>query len=109
MILFFQLLIAHAVCDYPLQGDFIAKFKNPTVSSPVKETIWWHLMSAHCAINAGAVWWLTGNPWLGLAEFLAHFATDLAKCCNIIGYHGDQLNHVLCKFWWAYLTFMISK
>jgi len=23
------LLISHAVCDYPLQGEFLAKFKNP--------------------------------------------------------------------------------
>lgn len=34
MIIFFRFLIlllaAHAVCDYPLQGDFLAKGKKPS-------------------------------------------------------------------------------
>ena len=47
------LLAAHALCDYPLQGDFLAKAKNP--AQPIPGVPWWCAMAAHCAIHAGAV------------------------------------------------------
>lgn len=71
--LFAALLIAHAVADYPLQGDFLAKAKNRF--APIPGVPWFQALGAHAAIHAGAVWILTGSPWLAAAELLA-------PCCD---------------------------
>lgn len=105
MSLFFQLIIAHFLCDYPLQGDFIAKFKNPNIASPVKpEVIWWQLLTAHSAIHSGAVWYLTGSPTLAAAECIHHWVTDYLKCQGCFGFHVDQLFHAFSKAAWAFIA-----
>lgn len=99
------LVCAHAVCDYPLQGDFLARAKNER--DPIPGVPWQQAMSAHCAIHAGAVQLITGLWFLSVAEFLIHFATDRAKCRGLISYNSDQAIHVACKaawvvvMWWA--------
>ena len=95
------LLIGHALCDYPLQGDFIGKFKSPRVPSPVKETIWPYLLTAHSLIHAGAVWLITGSPFAGIEEFVTHWQIDLGKSLGYFGFHTDQVLHVACKVLWA--------
>lgn len=103
--LFGALVAAHAVCDYPLQGDFLARAKNP--AAPIPGVPWVWAMSAHCAIHAGAVGWLTGSLALALFEFAAHFAIDVAKCRGRITFGQDQGLHLLCKativlgLWWG--------
>lgn len=100
----FWLLVAHAVCDYPLQGDFMAKAKNPV--APIPGVPWWIVMAAHCLIHAGGVVLVTGNTWLGLVEFVWHFGIDSAKCRGRISFADDQQLHVLCKvaLWMAWWT-----
>lgn len=99
----FALLIGHALADYPLQGEAIAKGKNrhnpphgiPAGQKPV--AVWFHYLTAHALIHSGFVWLITGSVWLGLAEFVAHWLIDFAKCENWTNPHQDQLLHIACK------------
>lgn len=107
MLMMLLLLIAgHALCDYPLQGDFLARAKN--VSAPIPGVPWWQAMWAHCAIHAGMVLLVVGLWPLALAEFVIHFATDHAKCRGRISYNVDQAIHVACKVAWALLAFALA-
>jgi hypothetical protein len=101
LILFF---FAHALCDYPLQGDFLAKAKNRT--APIPGAPWWQALSAHAAIHAGAVFLISQLWWMALIEFAAHFLIDDAKCSGRIGFNTDQALHiglkigfVMCLVW----------
>jgi hypothetical protein len=96
------LLCAHALCDYPLQGDFLAKAKNN--KSPIIGVPWWQAMSAHCGIHAGAVMLVTGFWALAVAEFVIHFLTDWAKGMGLISYNVDQGVHAGCKILWAVIA-----
>ena len=89
------LVCAHALCDYPLQGDFLSKAKNNR--QPIPGVPAWQAMSAHCAIHAGAVMLITGFWIFAVFEFVVHYVTDRAKCNGFIGYNQDQAIHVLCK------------
>lgn len=103
--IFFKLLIGHAICDYPLQGDFIGKFKNQNVASPISGvTIWWHLLTAHALIHAGSVWLITGSAENATLEFMMHWMIDYLKSDGITNFHIDQLLHVLCKLLWCIPT-----
>lgn len=99
MTLFLYLLAAHAVCDYPLQGDFLARAKNRML--PIAGFPFWQALSAHAMIHAGAVAWLTGSWWLGAAEFVAHWIADDLKCRGKIDLNTDQAIHIACKAAWA--------
>lgn len=52
-LILFWLLVAHALCDYPLQGDFLARGKNrhawPSVLDGV--AVWPHALTAHCSAS----------------------------------------------------------
>ncbi len=105
MEILFKLIIGHALCDYPLQGDFIGKFKNPWVASPISGvTIWWHLLTAHALIHAGSVWVVTGKVELAIIEFVFHWLIDLSKSAGWTDFHADQALHVACKIAWAYIA-----
>ncbi len=109
LLLFFKLLIGHAVCDYPLQGDFIGKFKSHKVESPIPGVkIWFHLLTAHALIHAGAVWLITGMAWLGLAEFVLHWWIDWAKSEGLSDFHSDQIAHVSCKCFWVAICYALQ-
>jgi hypothetical protein len=97
--LFCALIVAHAICDYPLQGDFLSKAKNRL--NPIPGVPWYQAMGAHCAIQAGAVALLTGSIALGAAEFCVHWITDNLKCENKIGFNADQALHIAAKAAWA--------
>jgi hypothetical protein len=99
--LFAWLCIAHALADYPLQGDWLAKAKNPTIAAVPYETIWPGALLSHAAIHAGAVKIVTGSWALAGAEFLVHTLTDYGKCRGYLTYNGDQAVHVCCKLVWA--------
>ena len=89
------LLAAHALCDYPLQGDFLAKAKNP--AQPMTGVPWWCAMAAHCAIHAGAVLLVTASLIAAFFEFVAHWMIDVAKCRGGISFATDQAAHVALK------------
>ncbi len=107
LLVFYALLIGHALCDYPLQGDATAKGKNrhsppygiPQGQKPV--AVWFHYLTAHALIHSGAVWIITLSPWCALGEFVAHWLIDFLKCENVTNPHTDQLLHIACKVLWA--------
>lgn len=98
----FWLIVLHAICDYPLQGDFLAKAKNR--AAPISGVPWWQALGAHAAIHAGAVMLITGVIWLALLEFLAHCLIDDAKCRGRLSFNQDQGLHLACKVAWAALA-----
>lgn len=100
--MFVALISAHALCDYPLQGDFLAKAKNRLM--PIPGVPWWQAMGAHSIIHGGAVWLITGHLSLGLAEVAAHFLIDDAKCRGKLTYNADQAAHLVCKVAWVVLA-----
>lgn len=100
--LFLALVVAHALCDYPLQGDFLSRAKNR--AAPIAGVPWYQAMGAHAAIHAGAVALLTGSVWLGLAEFVAHFIIDDLKCRGRLTFNADQAAHLACKLAWVAVT-----
>ena len=94
-----QLLALHALCDYPLQGDFMARAKNHR--TPVPGIPWAVVLLSHALIHAGAVS-LVAPLWCSVVEFFAHSALDYAKNKGWLGsgekgFSNDQLGHVLCK------------
>lgn len=104
--LFVLLTAAHFVCDYPLQGEFIAFGKN--AAKPLPGVPWYQPMLAHVSIHAVAVYLITGLWVLAMAEFLMHFITDHAKCHGRLTYNQDQAIHIGCKAVWAAAAVMVQ-
>jgi hypothetical protein len=102
------MLIGHALADFPLQGDFLAKAKNPNVHVIPGESVWLVSLLSHSAIHAGAVKLATGSWLLAAAEAIAHFTIDATKNTGAIGFNLDQALHVGCKvFWWTVLVTLL--
>lgn len=97
--MFGLLLVAHALADYPLQGDFLAKAKNRT--APIPCVPWWQALGAHSLIHGGAVGLITSLWWLGALEAIAHAVIDDAKCKGRISFNQDQSLHIVCKAIWC--------
>jgi hypothetical protein len=93
--IFFWLIVGHSLCDYPLQGDFLARGKNHRL--PIPGIPSWMCLAAHSAIHAGAVALATGSIILGLVEFGLHALIDFGKCSEWYGFDSDQCLHVCCK------------
>ena len=100
----FWLLVAHYVCDYPLQGDFLAQAKNR--HTPAGKHIWQYALTAHGFIHAGGVALVTGSIVIGLLELFAHCLIDYAKCDNKIDFGTDQALHIFCKSVWLGLVYV---
>lgn len=98
------LIMWHALADYPLQGDFLAKAKNR--NTPIPGVPWWQAMGAHAAIHAGGVGLITGIAWLALVEFVAHWLIDSAKCAGILNFNQDQALHLICKLSYIGIVFL---
>ncbi|NRB46017.1 MAG: DUF3307 domain-containing protein [Verrucomicrobiales bacterium] len=95
----FALIIAHVLFDYPLQGEFIAKYKNRHYEGDGTEPslLWAHCLTAHSLMHAGAVWAITGSFIIGVIELILHWIIDFIKCEGITSIHSDQTLHVLCR------------
>jgi hypothetical protein len=101
-VLLLLLCAGHALCDYPLQGDFLAKGKNQL--APLPGVPWYQCMFAHSLIHAGTVLLITGSFALAILELTLHFATDFWKCEGAISFNTDQAMHYSCKVAWAALS-----
>ena len=104
LVLFFALAIGHAIADFPLQGDFLARGKDRHQAfiqlvdgQENPKYLWAYLMTAHCLIQAGFVWIITGSALLGFVEFVLHWIIDAIKCDNRTSFEVDQLLHLLTK------------
>lgn len=87
------LLVGHALADYPLQGDFLARAKHGSV--PLIPA--WYALATHSLIHAGFVFWFTDSLILCGVEFVAHWAIDKARVDNRISFLTDQALHIGCK------------
>ena len=93
------LIFGHALGDYPLQNDFMARGKN--WKTPVPGVPWFYLLGAHSVIHGGLAGLATASPAVGILEAIAHFFIDSLKNKGIISIHGDQALHIACKVVWA--------
>ena len=95
------LLACHALADYPLQGDWLAKAKNHRLEIVPGERIWPLALASHAAIHALFVGAVTGSMTLAIIEFFAHAVIDWMKCDGAFGYNADQAAHIACKVIYA--------
>lgn len=109
-VMLWWLIVGHAVADFPLQTDTMAKGKNrhsPPFNVPVGQVpmrVWPYWLASHALVHGGIVALVTGNVWLGIAEFVAHCLIDAAKCENLTTIHQDQALHIGCKLLWVVLA-----
>lgn len=101
--LFAAFVVAHALCDFPLQGAYLAKQKSRRLADGFGE--WIVALSAHCVIHAGAVWLVSGSLLLGAVELILHGLIDTAKSEGKIGLFTDQSLHLICKL--AYVVVLV--
>lgn len=107
-VLIFAFLIIHAVADFALQNEFIArsKVRGADLSDlfgggqPPKG-IWAYSLSAHSLIHAGGVWLISGSVIFGVTEFVLHWMIDFTKGNRCFNFHIDQFLHILCKIIYA--------
>nr|WP_226895461.1 DUF3307 domain-containing protein [Luteolibacter marinus] len=93
--MFFAFAIAHAMADFPLQGDYLAREKQRKHAGSSLQ--WFIALTAHSLIHAGGVWLVSGSVVLGAVELVLHWLIDLGKGEGKYGYAADQLLHLGCK------------
>ena len=93
----FRLLIAHALCDFALQSDWMVEGKERGIKDVFPSCHWSIVLTAHALICGGGVWWATGVMWLGIIEVVAHWLIDFAKCENWTNPTDDQAAHLGCR------------
>jgi hypothetical protein len=98
-VLFAAFVVMHALGDFPLQGDYIAKQKSRRHADSF--SVWIVALSAHSVIHAGGVWLVSGSLAFGVAELFAHGVIDVAKGEGKFGLIPDQLLHLSCKVVYA--------
>lgn len=91
------LLLMHALADFPLQGDFLARAKFGSVPGIPG----WYALATHSLIHAGFVFWITDSLVFFTIEFVAHYAIDTLKIKNRISFLVDQVLHIGCKVAYA--------
>lgn len=108
----FWLVAAHALCDFVLQPDAMARGKSqlgPVTfpREPDHEPTWLHWLAAHSMIHgagvAGALA-IVGRAdlwWLGLIEAACHAVIDYLKSARRITMTVDQALHLACKVVWV--------
>jgi hypothetical protein len=101
--LLFAFAIAHALADFPLQGDYLAREK--VRGQALNLSSWAVALSAHSLLHAGAVWIVSGSMMLGAVEFGLHWLIDLGKGEGRYGLLVDQGLHLACKA--AYVSFLV--
>jgi len=116
MLILFWLLVGHALADFALQSEWMAKAKNRNSGTTLSyippgqtpQIVWPFVLSAHALIHGGVVAVATGIWWLGALETGAHWAIDFGKCENHYGIYADQALHVGCKVLWLFLAVRAS-
>jgi hypothetical protein len=98
--------VAHVLCDFPLQGDFLARAKNHR--QPIPGIAWPFALLSHALVHAAAVLVITGRPELAALELTLHTWIDWAKSEGLTTFAQDQLLHVACKVVWLVPVFLAS-
>ena len=94
MKIFIVLIMVHYLCDFALQNDFVAKFKAIRINGEYNP-IWYHCLTAHCAIHSLGVYVFTESLWLSALMFVTHFIIDQSKCLNKLTFNQDQALHFI--------------
>lgn len=81
-VMLFTLMFAHFLGDFAFQNDFVAKAKNPKLSS---KEIWPIVMLAHCMIHAGMVLIITRSLMAAMVVLVLHYIVDYYKCMGLFG------------------------
>jgi hypothetical protein len=97
--LLWWLIVSHAVGDFVLQDETMAKGKNRNLPGQTGVP-WFYWLSAHALVQGGGVAIVLGSPVLGLSETIAHWVIDFGKCEDWYGLNTDQALHGLCKIIW---------
>lgn len=101
MELLFLFLVAHAVCDFVLQGEAMGSGKNRRKESAAEHgpgyPPWYYWLGAHALTHGGAVFLISGLWPLGVLEALLHAGIDFSKCEGRLSFDQDQGLHLLCK------------
>jgi len=99
----FLLLMAHAVTDFGLQSEWMARAKNfrvpPSLPPPGQRpnVVWPFVLLAHALINAAGVYVVTQRMGFAVFECVAHFGIDLLKCYGGTDVYRDQFLHLSTK------------
>lgn len=103
---FIMLMCVHFLCDYPLQGEYLAKTKNRTLSE--NKELWYHSLTAHASIHAFGVLLVTASWPCFVIELVTHWIIDDAKCRGKLTYHQDQIAHAMVMFLIAGIVWCIG-
>ena len=108
------LMIGHALADFSLQTEFMARAKNRHVPHGYPDlptrTLWVYCLTAHALVHAGAVWLITGNAAFGLAEFILHWLIDWMRIeGKRVNFHLDQALHIACKVIYVLIVAALNR
>jgi hypothetical protein len=109
LVLFFKLIIGHALADFVLQPTPMAKWKcrrrgqKDGLDGEMDVPSWPYWLSAHALIHGGVVWLVTNNITFGIVEVVLHWMIDFAKCEKKTNIHIDQVLHLLCKVIYVFI------
>ena len=105
--LFFKFVIGHALGDFVLQNEVMARAKSrhyvETVDRSPDFPRWYYWLSGHALIHGGIVLIVSGSALLGLIETCLHAGIDFAKCEHKISFHQDQALHMVCKLAYCFV------
>lgn len=113
--IFLKLILAHAITDFAMQNDAMARYKSilnlPSVNDIPKSdkpsSFWPYFLFNHAAINGAGVWIATGTWLFCLFEIPIHAMIDHMKCRGWININQDQFLHLLSKLF--YMALIIWK
>ena len=99
----FLLIVGHALADFVLQTDVMAKWKNrhnaPTEIPDYQKYVpcWPYWLTSHALVHGGAVYLITGSLFLGTVETVLHWGIDFIKREGWTDPNEDQALHFVCK------------
>ena len=101
LLLFFKLLIAHAVADFVLQPGPMSAGKDRRNELHLQYgdnfPPWYYWLISHAMAHAAFVWLITDSVVCALLEIITHALIDYGKCERWLSFHQDQLLHMLVK------------
>lgn len=104
----FYMVAAHALFDFPLQGDAVATNKNRNLHTELQKHVpWFYWLGSHAIVHGAGVAILTHSLMLGMFETIAHFIIDFFKCEKFYSIHVDQFLHIWCKVVWLEIAVLV--
>jgi len=110
--LFFKYAIGHALGDFVLQTEVMARAKSRHYAAAAERSRdfprWYYWLAAHALVHGGIVFAVSGSALLGCIETLLHAGIDFAKCEHKISFHQDQALHLACKIAYCFAAPMLA-